>query len=445
MSAPRPRSSGSSNRRPRPAIWCRSSPRARGLRWHARLPAGRAELVKVLGSLHGSVPPEVAQERISDYEAYRIHVMQDEQMAERVGRRFSNFHVAGRDPVNMQRDEGPRPGTEGRNRRVDRAVRSGARRGSVHARGRAESHDARRADETIESMAAVRGRKSIILMSPGFILDQELVLFRQVEDAARRANIAMYLVDARGLEVQSVFASAQFGSPLDSRDIGAANADSSARSGGGSGARRIERRLRRAEQQRSDRRPSPDRPRVASVLPARIHAGRRPCRRQVPANHRAGRTARRAGARPKGVLRGRRAPRGPPTRAATTDALETALHSPYDLAALPVRAAAYVFGNVNATEASVLLAVEADLRAFRPQGERRRPDGRARFAPARHQSGDRRDEALRAHRGNEPAERVCRRTKRRPGIRCRSRSSSLPAGTRPASRCAIETAAAWER
>ena len=35
----------------------------------------------------------------------------------------------------------------------------------------------------------------------------------------------MYLVDARGLEVQSVFGSAQFGSPLDSRDVGAANAD----------------------------------------------------------------------------------------------------------------------------------------------------------------------------------------------------------------------------
>jgi hypothetical protein len=46
------------------------------------------------------------------------------------------------------------------------------------------------------------------------------------------------------------------------------------------------------------------------------------------------------------------------------DALETALQSPYDLAALPVRASAFVFGNVNVTASSVLLAVEADLRAF---------------------------------------------------------------------------------
>ena len=35
----------------------------------------------------------------------------------------------------------------------------------------------------------------------------------------------MYFVDVRGLEAQSVFASAQFGSPLDPRDVGAANAD----------------------------------------------------------------------------------------------------------------------------------------------------------------------------------------------------------------------------
>ena len=86
---------------------------ARALRWHARLPDGRAELIKVLATLHGSVPPEVAQERISDYEAYRIHVMQDEQMAERVARRFSNYHVFGREQGNTQRDEGPRPERKG--------------------------------------------------------------------------------------------------------------------------------------------------------------------------------------------------------------------------------------------------------------------------------------------------------------------------------------------
>jgi hypothetical protein len=104
----------------------------RGLRWHARLPDGRAELIKVLASLHGSVRPEPAQEYISDYEAYRIHVMQDELMAERVGRRFSNYHVFGRDQVNTQTD-----------RRADRAARAVSRSRGVRACHRAESRDPR--------------------------------------------------------------------------------------------------------------------------------------------------------------------------------------------------------------------------------------------------------------------------------------------------------------
>ncbi len=81
----------------------------RALRWHARLPDGRQDMLQVLATLRGGYLPEVTNERISDYEAYRIHVMQDEQMAERVGRRFSNLGVAGRDRVDLQRDLGSRP------------------------------------------------------------------------------------------------------------------------------------------------------------------------------------------------------------------------------------------------------------------------------------------------------------------------------------------------
>jgi len=51
-------------------------------------------------------------------------------------------------------------------------------------------------------------------------------------------------------------------------------------------------------------------------------------------------------------------------RRAETDAVEVALASPYDITSVPVRAQAYVFGNVNEKAAAVLLAVETDLRAF---------------------------------------------------------------------------------
>ena len=322
---------------------------ARALRWHARLPDGRAELIKVLATLHGSLPLEIAQERISDYEAYRIHVMQDEQMAERVARRFSNYHVFGREQVNTQRDEGPRPerkgGTAGliepfvQIRAAEAYTRSAARnRATLGA-----------LTSIIESMASVRGRKSVILMSPGFILDQELVLFRKVEDAARRANIAMYLVDARGLEAQSVFGSAEFGPALDTRDVGAANAvlalDAEgavalAESSGGfavqnnndltAGLRRIGRESRVYY--------------LLGYMPSEVRADGKFRRITVRV------------ARPDVEVRARKGyfAGGVPVKSAdareAADALETALQSPYDLDALPVRAAAYVFGNVNATD-----------------------------------------------------------------------------------------------
>jgi VWFA-related protein len=336
---------------------------ARGLRWHARLPDGRTELIEVLASLRGSVSPDVAQERISDYEAYRIHVMQDEQMAERVGRRFSNFHVAGRDQVNTQTDQGPRPerrgGTAGL---IEPLVQ--ARAAEAYARAAAQSRATLGAlTSTIESMAPVRGRKSIILVSPGFILDQELPLFRQVDDAARRANIAMYFIDVRGLEVQSGFGSAQTGSPLDSRDIGAANADATlgaegavslAESSGGFAVQNsndIAAGLRRIGQESR-----------AYYLLGYMPADIRPDGKFRRIAVRVGRPDVQVRAR-KGYYAGGVSTKSADSRAAV-DVLETALESPYDLDALPVRAAAYVFGNVNATASSVMLAVETDLRAF---------------------------------------------------------------------------------
>ena len=72
----------------------------------------------------------------------------------------------------------------------------------------------------------MRGRKAVVLVSPGFIDDQERAAdANRAIAAARRANVAVYFIDARGLLAGTPFAQAQFGSPLDSRDINAANAD----------------------------------------------------------------------------------------------------------------------------------------------------------------------------------------------------------------------------
>ncbi len=336
----------------------------RALRWHARLPGGRVELLKVLGALGGSYLPEISAERVSDYEAYRIHVMQDEQMGERVARRFNNFRVAGRDPVNLQKDEGPRPENRGSTAGLlEPFVQS--RAGEAYVRATARNRATLGAlKATIESMEAVRGRKSVVVMSPGFILDQELALFRQVEDAARRANIAMYFVDVRGLVAQSVFSSAQFGSPIDSRDVGAANADlmleaegavSLAETSGGF-----------AVQNSNDLQAGLRR--IASESQVYYLLG------YVPSNARVDGKFRRISvrvARPDVQVRARKGyyaggvPPEPGRHAdPVNDALEVALDSPYDLAALPVRAASYVFGATKAGDISVLIAMEADLRSF---------------------------------------------------------------------------------
>jgi VWFA-related protein len=338
---------------------------AKGLRWHARLPVGRAELVKVLGSLRGTYLPEISAERISDYEAYRIHVLQDEQMAEHVGRRFSNFRVAGRDPVDLQKDKGPQPENKGGTAGLlEPFVQSRAAEAYVRATSRNRA-TLSALMETIQAMEAVRGRKSVIVMSPGFILDQELMLFRQVEDAARRANIAIYFVDVRGLQGGSVFSSAQFGSPLDFRDIRAANADptleaegavSLAESSGGF-----------SVQNRND-----------------LEAGLRRIAREsqvyyllgyAPSEGRADGKFRRIGVRVnrpdvqvrarKGYYAGGVHPDPAKKQDSTeSDPFEVALDSPYDLDALPLRTASYIFGDSRPGETSVRLAIEADLRSF---------------------------------------------------------------------------------
>src|SRR3990172_9404214 len=44
-----------------------------------------------------------------------------------------------------------------------------------------------------------KGRKSLVFVSQGFIYDTQLEELERVAEAARRANVAIYFVDARGL------------------------------------------------------------------------------------------------------------------------------------------------------------------------------------------------------------------------------------------------------
>ena len=194
------------------------------LRWHARLPAGRDELLRIAEGLQGRFQPEPTFERITDYEAYRIHVFQDEAVANAVDRRWRNYRQLGREATNLATDRGFQPQERGGNAGViqqDLAIRAADVYSRLMARNRVTLGSMK---AMVEGLEAVRGRKSVLLFSAGLIEDQEQIDARHVLDAARRANVAVYFIDVRGIVTGSAFSSAQFGSPLDTRDVGFANA-----------------------------------------------------------------------------------------------------------------------------------------------------------------------------------------------------------------------------
>ena len=67
-----------------------------GAWWSTRMEAGRDELIALLKRLDGRFVPDSAPERMSDYEAMRIHIFHDQQVEERVSRRFETYGASGR-------------------------------------------------------------------------------------------------------------------------------------------------------------------------------------------------------------------------------------------------------------------------------------------------------------------------------------------------------------
>ena len=338
----------------------------RALRWHARLPEGRGELTRIVSALKGLFLPDQSSERMSDYEAYRVHVFQDEVVADQVDRRWKSYRVLGREPTNPLTDKGFQPENRGGNVGVikqDIAIRAAAVYGQAAARNRTTLLSIVR---TLDGLAAVRGRKSLILMSPGFIEDQERRESRAAINAAREANVALYFVDARGLEAGTVFSQAQAVGPLDARDLNAANADItlsaegaetlSVQTGGFSVRNRndLDAALERIGRES----------RVYYLL------GYQPARRGAAGTYRRIEVVVK---RPDVQVRARRGyyAGGVPRDSTATsddaspgDDLARATESPYELSAIPLRGTAYVFGQSDPGKALVMLAVESDLRAF---------------------------------------------------------------------------------
>jgi VWFA-related protein len=158
--------------------------------WNARLPADRADLLAVVARLKGKffqVPS--ASDYMSEYEAFYIDAYESH-MIGRVTRRVMDrwlktgvcATVAG---INVS-DDTCHAQVEGRASDVDSFRKKRTRL----------------ATDTLtrvtEALSPIRGRKSLLFFSRGFVEDPGLQM-RDVATTAREANTAIYFLDTRGL------------------------------------------------------------------------------------------------------------------------------------------------------------------------------------------------------------------------------------------------------
>jgi VWFA-related protein len=175
--------------------------------WGARLEEGREELLAHLDRLKGLYTPPVGTDFVTDGEAFRIEVQRDAETFEHVVRRFKRG--SGFNPENyagVSRRETLKP--SGPFDRSECAMDPGnPERAMVCelARTTHQTSTARLRDSllflerVLASLAGVHGRKSVVLVSPGFHHDSGVDEFRRIEVASRHANAPVSFLNATGL------------------------------------------------------------------------------------------------------------------------------------------------------------------------------------------------------------------------------------------------------
>ncbi len=194
-----------------------------GAWWSTKMPEGYLELTSLLKRLDGRDIPDTGQDRVTEWEAMRIHIYRDKQVEERVTRRFETYGV---NPGmrNQQSETGAM---------FDGDPLVQGRASEVYYQATAKNKITLNAMErALNSLAGSKGRKSLILVSQGFIFDPNLDEFRNVVQASRRGNAAVYFVDTMGLGGMPISMTAEFGPAIDNQDIGAAFAENLERAEG---------------------------------------------------------------------------------------------------------------------------------------------------------------------------------------------------------------------
>jgi VWFA-related protein len=329
---------------------------------------------------------------MSDYEAMRITVYQDTTVSARVRRRYESYKVAGLQPASPNRDDMPKAGETSRTVGVVEPYiesRASMFYSQAVARSRVTLGILQRA---LDALEGTRGRKSVILLSKGFVSDQDLRGFKDVSRAARRANVAIYFLDARGLVATTSNFTASEGNPIDSRDVGATYADITLDaegavnvaedSGGfaihntndlGAGLDRISRESRMYY--------------LLGYVPQDVKSDGKFRKIDV----KVGRPGLRVRARKGYFTPDPLEANAPPPTANLDPEVRRALDAPRDVADVPVRATALVFDQAGADTAHVMIAADVDVNVFLFEPEENgRSKGSVAFAVAatRLETGD---------------------------------------------------------
>jgi VWFA-related protein len=183
-----------------------------GIWWTTRMEAGRDELIALVKRLDGRYIPDNSRERLTDLEAKRIRMDRDIEVAQRVQRRFTELGVA---PMQTPEPSQSRYFATSVDPYVESRAADVYRQSTVRTRTTLAI-----LARSLEALSSTRGRKSVILVSAGFIWDPNLEEFKQVARAARRANAAVYFVNAEGLKGMPFQMTAQFGAAVPEIDLG---------------------------------------------------------------------------------------------------------------------------------------------------------------------------------------------------------------------------------
>ncbi len=149
-------------------------------RWVARTEEEIKDLLDVVSRLRGLASSDLSEQGMTDDEAYRIQVEHDPRTTAQVAERY---RAAG---VTMGQALG---------QLVNANAGATYQRASIRARQTLAA-----LERSARSLQGVRGRKAVILVSPGFFYERGVAEYRRVLEACREANVAVYFLNAAGLD-----------------------------------------------------------------------------------------------------------------------------------------------------------------------------------------------------------------------------------------------------